>query len=381
MRSRDEPSGAAELVDRTGTRYPLDVPRWRGDDGGPLMVTPTAAMTPDEVDAGSRSHWRYRAALPAGIGREVSLGEGHTPLVEARVGGVGLKAKLEWFNPTASFKDRGVSVMMSMLAGQGVDAVLEDSSGNGGASVAAYAAACGVRATILAPGSTSQNKTLQSRMHGAAVELVPGSREQTAREALRRSAGIFYASHNWHPMFLQGVKLLAYEIWEDLGFRAPANVVVPAGAGSLVLGCGIGFGELLRAGQIARMPRLLVAQPENCAPIAAAFRAGAADVVACDEWTPTIAEGTSITAPVRGPEVLAAIRDSRGEVQTVTEEQIRSATHHLAGLGLYVEPTSAVAAAAVGRFVARGLLDPDEETVLVLTGSGLKAADALRRLV
>lgn len=92
----------------------------------------------------------------------------------------------------------------------------------------------------------------------------PALRQGTADEAVRQAGSIFYASHNWHPFFLQGTKLIAYEIWEDLGFRAPENVIVPAGAGSLVLGCWIGFSELLRAGQIDRLPRILAVQPENC---------------------------------------------------------------------------------------------------------------------
>ena len=164
--------------------------------------------------------------------------------------------------------------MVSVLAHQGVGDILEDSSGNGGASVAAYAAAAGIAAKILAPDSTSEAKTLQSRMHGAALELVPGPRQATADEAVRQASERFYASHNWHPFFLQGTKLMAYEIWEDLGFQAPDAVLIPVGAGSLALGCSIGFNELLRAGAIARLPRLLVVQPEHCSPLARAFAAG-----------------------------------------------------------------------------------------------------------
>ena len=98
--------------------------------------------------------------------------------------------------------------------------------------------------------STSPAKTVQMRAHGASVELVPGSRQDTADAAVRRSETIFYASHNWHPFFLQGTKTLAYELWEDLGFRAPDNIITPCGAGSNVLGCEIGFSELLRGGEI-----------------------------------------------------------------------------------------------------------------------------------
>ncbi len=156
--------------------------------------------------------------------------------------------------PTGSFKDRGASVMLSLLRAQGVSAVLEDSSGNGGAAISAYAAAGGMAATIMAPASTSPAKLVQMRAHGATLELVPGTRQDTSDAAVRRAADIFYASHNWHPFFLHGTKTLAYELWEDLGFRAPDNVITPCGAGSNVLGCEIGFSELQRAGEIDALP-------------------------------------------------------------------------------------------------------------------------------
>lgn len=368
------------LVDRAGRRYPLDEPRWRGDDSSPLLVEPLPGITRADVAGATRSQWRYAAALPLSIGRPVTLGEGCTPLLPFDVDGVPLSVKPEWLNPTASFKDRGTSVMMSVLAAQGVTAMLEDSSGNGGSSVAAYAAAAGIRATILAPESTSPAKIQQSRAHGATVELVPGDRQATADEAIRRSASTVYASHNWHPYFLQGTKLLAYEIWEDLGFRAPDAVVLPAGAGSLVLGCHLGFGELLRSGAIGHRPRLLVAQPAHCAPLVAAFAAGAPAVTA-GRWQPTVAEGTAIAAPVRDREVLAAIRASAGDLTAVAEADIAPATFELARRGLYAEPTSAIVLPAIREFLRRGTLRRGETTVAVLTGSALKAADTVGRLL
>lgn len=364
------------LFDRSGTRYPIERARWRGDDGSPLMVGPLPGMSPDQIDADERSQWRYRAALPTLPTRRISLGEGWTPLVPSTVFGENVLVKPEWFNPTGSFKDRGTSVMMSVLAEQGIDQILEDSSGNGGASVAAYAAAAGIRATILAPESTSPAKLLQARAHGAEVQLVPGSRADTSTEAIRQSQRLFYASHNWHPFFLQGIKLLAYELWEQLGFRAPDNVVIPAGAGSLVLGCDLGFTELLAAGQIHTLPRLLVAQPSNCAPLVRAFEGGA-DEVAAASWAPTIAEGTAIANPVRDREVLAAIRLSGGAMAAIAEEAIADASRELASHGFYAEPTSAMAAAGLTVFRERKVIEPGQTTVLILTGSGLKSASTM----
>jgi threonine synthase len=375
---RNEPRYVDE---RSGASYPIcgDL-RWRGDDGAPLTVSPLPGITRADVDTGTRSLWRYRAALPVSLPDPVSLGEGCTPLVERDWGGAPALFKLEWFSPTGSFKDRGTSVMVSFLRQHGVPEVIEDSSGNGGASVSAYCAAAGIRATILAPESTSPSKVLQSRAYGAAVELVPGDRDATAAEALRRSVRTAYAGHNWHPLFLQGIKTLAYELWEDLGFVAPDAVVTVAGAGSMVLGLDIGFTELLAAGQIARRPRLLVAQPANCAPIHASFRAGGEDLVPT-RFAPTVAEGTAIREPVRLPEVLRAVRRSDGDMAAIEEDAIAAAARRLAATGLYAEPTSATAAAALDVFRTRGAVRPDETTVVLLTGTGLKAAAAMAELV
>ena len=200
---------------RSGTVYPLSAPRWCADgkdaNGSPipLMLTELPGIKRAQIDTATRSLWRYRAAFPLECAAPISLGEGCTPLVSRAFGAAGATVhfKCEWFNPTCSFKDRGTSVMLSLLRQQGITDVLEDSSGNGGASVACYAAAGGLKATIMAPDSTSPAKTVQMRSHGAAVELIPGSRQATADAAVaahgRDGGSLFYASHNWHPFFLQ----------------------------------------------------------------------------------------------------------------------------------------------------------------------------------
>ena len=282
--------------------------------------------------------------------------------------------------PTGSFKDRGASVMLSLLRAQGIEHVLEDSSGNGGAAVSAYAAAGGMRATIMAPESTSPAKTVAMRACGATVELIPGSRQATSDAAVARAESVFYASHNWHPFFLHGTKTLAYELWEDFGFSVPDNIITPCGAGSNVLGCGIGFDELLRAGQIDRMPRIFASQPAMCGPIAASFLAGEATPVDTP-IAPTIAEGTAIAQPIRLREVLGTLRSTGGGAVMVSEQEITDATFDLARMGIYVEPTSAQASAALRQLLAAGTITPDQTTVLVLTGSGLKATPRIAEMM
>jgi threonine synthase len=359
---------SAYLDPRTGQTWPLDTPRWCGPDGQPLLLTDLPGIGRDDILAGERSLWRYRAALPFVPAAPISLGEGCTPLLAGQWAGAPVRFKCEWFMPSGSFKDRGASVMLSLLRAQGVTKVLEDSSGNGGAAISTYAAAGGMKAKILVPDSTSPAKTVQSRAAGAQIELIPGSRQDCAEAALAQASRIFYASHNWHPFFLHGTKTLAYELWEDLGFRAPDNVIVPCGAGSNVLGCGIGFEELLRAGQIGRMPRIFAAQPAHCGPVARAFLNQPPEAV-----RPTIAEGTAIAQPIRTPELLRVLHESRGGAVLLEEDEIAEATRGLAQQGLYVEPTCAQAAAAFGRLLASGAIRNNETTVVVLTGSGLKS--------
>ncbi len=369
---------APVLLDRSGRRYPLSDRRWRGDDGGPLALSTLPGLTPEQIVQSERSLWRYQAALPVDPAHRVSLGEGLTPMIPLAWGEHRVHVKLEWFNPTSSFKDRGVSVMVSHLRAQGADRVLEDSSGNGGAAVAAYAAAAGIRAKIIVPAGTSAPKILQARAFRAEIELVVGTRDEVGAEAVRQSEHIAYASHNWHPMFIQGTKTIGYEIWEGLGFRAPDNVVLVAGAGSQILGCDIAFRELLAAGQIDRLPRLLVGQPEHWATIADALNG--ADPTSRGARVPTIAEGASIATPVRLPETVEALRRCGGAAVAVTEPQIHDSVRALAARGLYAEPTSAVAVAALDHFIADGGITPDQTTVVVLTGSGLKSADKMAPL-
>jgi threonine synthase len=371
IREADE-AGPAYLDPDSGQRLPLDTPLWRSRSGRPLMITPLPGITRNEIDRTRRSLWRYAKSLPVWVADPISLGEGCTPLVRRRVDGLEALFKLEWLMPTGSFKDRGASVMLSILRQQGIDAVLEDSSGNGGAAIACYAAAAGLRAKILAPASTQPGKTVQMRAYGAEVELVNGTRQAAADEAARQSDKVFYASHNWQAFFLQGTKTLAYELWEDLDFGAPDNVIIPMGAGSNVLGCDTGFGELMRAREIDRLPRLFGVQPERCAPIHASFMAGV-DVPVAIETGPTVAEGTAIAEPVRLKEVIAAIRRSGGSTVAVSEEAIIEALWQVAKAGLNVEPTSAAAVAALRQLRETGVIKPEEITVLVLTGSGLKA--------
>lgn len=369
----------AYIDPKTGNNFPLDTPLWRSPEGNALMITELPGISRSDIDTSERSQWRYRKALPVEIQDPISLGEGMTPLLHRSLDGCPVQYKVEWFNPTASFKDRGASVMLSYLRQVGVPAILEDSSGNGGSAMAAYGAAGNVKVTILTPETTQAAKIAQMQAFGANVRLVPGPREASEEAAIRQSENTFYASHNWQAFFLQGTKLLAYELWEDFGFAAPDNVVVPASGGSNIMGLYIGFSELKRAGAIAKIPRIFCAQPANCAPVHVSFQAGAIDQVEC-EFAPTIAEGTAIKKPVRMGQLLASLRGSRGGTVTATEAEIEHSVRELTAMGLYAEPTSALGSAGARNLLRLEQISPGDTTAVILTGSGLKASQYMTSL-
>jgi threonine synthase len=370
-----------EYIDPSnGQCYPVDEPMWQSPAGGYLNLTPGSGLKRTDIDTSCRSVWRYAKAIRVPAADAVTLGEGWTPMVPMRWEGIEVQAKLEFMMPTGSFKDRGMTVMISYLKRCGLQQVLEDSSGNAGASLAAYAAAAGIQARILVPETASYPKIVQIAAMGADAVTIPGSRQDVADAALAMSAEIFYASHNRQAFFAEGTKTLAYEIWEQYGFDVPDHVVVPLGYGANVLGCEHGFRELLANGEIARIPKIHGVQAANCAPYFAAYVAGADHLVATRIET-TVAEGIASSQPTRVVEVLGAIRSSAGSIVAVSEAEIVSALGALARQGLYVEPTSAAAAAGLSQLIARGEIKAGEATVLVLTGSGLKSGDRIGALL
>jgi threonine synthase len=363
-----------------GRTVPTDRPRWRCDCGGPLELALGHGLTRRDIEVGEASLWRYAAALALRRPPAVSLGEGWTAVVRRQWQGASVWFKLESQMPTGSFKDRGTAVMINHLLEVGVGPIHEDSSGNAGASIATYAAAAGIPCRIYVPALAPRAKLVQIAAAGAEVRAIPGSRQAVTEAALAAAGESFYASHNWHPYFIEGTKTLAFELWEQLGFRVPDNVLVPTGYGSNILGLERGFDELERAGEIAARPRLFAVQAANCAALAAAWEAGA-DAFVPFTPAPTIADGIATMRPVRMTEVLRALRRSRGGVVAVAEEEIAPAFAALGRLGLFVEPTAATAGAALTRLMRDGTINPSETTVAVLTGSGLKAAERISQLL
>ncbi len=367
-----------------GATMPADRPVWRCACGSHLNLAPGPGLARGDIVSAEASLWRYRGALALEGPARVSLGEGWTPLMIRDWAGTPVHFKLESQMPTGSFKDRGTAVMLNHLIEVGVGPIHEDSSGNAGSSIATYAAAAGLPCRIYVPVSAPRGKIVQIATSGAEVRAIPGTRQAVTEAALAtgNAAGgeSFYASHNWHPFFIEGTKTLAYELWEQLGFRVPDNILVPTGYGSNILGLDRGFDELERSGEITRRPRLFAVQAENCAAFAAAWAAGAAGYVPFTSGV-TAADGIATVKPVRMPEVLRALRRSRGGVVAVPEAEISPALRALGRLGLFVEPTAATAGAALSQLLRGGTIRADETTIVVLTGHGLKATDKIAELL
>lgn len=312
--------------------------------------------------------WRYRNffGLPEHIGT-VSLGEGDTPLVWDVVEGRQIAFKCEYLNPTGSFKDRGSATLIGFLHYKGVREAIEDSSGNAGASFAAYSARAGIQAKVYIPESASGPKRMQIAAYGAEVIPVAGPRSNAA-EAVRKEADRqkVYASHAYLPFNLPGYATLAFELVEQL-HQAPGAVILPVGQGGLLLGLLRGFQALVQAGEISKFPKLIGVQARLCAPLWAAFLYGYGGLQWVSEG-PTIAEGIRVRYPLRGDVILHTMAEHQGEFVSVDEEHIPPGRDQLARRGFYVEMTSAVVWNALEQLLPQ-LSDP---IVVVLTGSGLK---------
>ncbi len=320
------------------------------------------------------SLWRYRSTFPINADTPpITLNEGITPILPLYPSDASHYVKLDYLCPTGSYKDRGASVLITYLKSLDVTEIVEDSSGNAGAALAAYAARAGIRCTIYCPETTSKSKLNQISAYGAELELILGNRMATTEAVKKVAQNTCYASHNWHPVFLEGTKTIAFEIIEQLHGLSPTHVICPVGFGSIYLGLYIGFKELYDAGIIEHLPRLLGVQPETCCPIYNAYRNRTPTITRMSQTAPTLAEGITAELPIRADQILDTIRNTNGAFTTVNDTDIRTGQKELAERGIYVEPTSAVIIKAYQKFQQEGIINSGGTTVSILTGSGLKA--------
>jgi threonine synthase len=212
-------------------------------------------------------------------------------------------------------------------------------------------------------------------MYGAHLHRIPGSREDTARAAFEAAEECFYASHSWNPFFFQGTKPFAFEIWEQMGRKAPDTLLIPAGNGTLLIGAYLGFKDLLRQGFIQHIPKIIAVQAQNCCPIYNMFEK--TTTAFCSGENHTIAEGIAIREPVRGSQIVDILRETGGHVIIVSEEEIKYSLLEICRSGIYIEPTSASVIAAIRKY----RMSQGESVAVPLTGSGLKSTEKLLKLL
>lgn len=328
----------------------------------------------------SRGIWNYLQAEVFGKAQTVvTLGEGFTPLLWGsieRENGKPIEVgfKCEYLNPTGSFKDRGSAACIQFLISRGIVTVYEDSSGNAGASIAAYAARAGLKTHIYVPAHASGVKKEQMLMVGATLHSIEGSRSivtDVLRSDLQAQASqsLCYASHAAMPFNLAGYATLAIELFDQMG-SVPGSILLPAGQGGLLLGVAMGFEWLKAQRKIDTLPQIFGVQARACAPLWAVYSYGATGLALVTEGE-TIAEGIRIKYPLRGDAVLQAVERSRGAFFVVDEDEIIQGMKIAARMGLMIEATSAVVFPILLNY-GHTMKQP---LVVILTGSGYKSLE------
>jgi threonine synthase len=325
--------------------------------------------------------WRYAAVLPLRDGEQpVTLGEGATPLhdlpaLAREVGVARLWVKDEGLNPTASFKARGMSAAVTRAKALGVPGFVVPTAGNAGAALAAYAAAAGIPVRVYAPASTPSPILATIRALGADLQLVEGHIGDAGKQSRA-----FAAAESWfdvstlrEPYRIEGKKTMGLELVEQLGWSLPTHIIYPTGGGTGLIGMWKVFAEMRDGGWLprdVRLPHMVVAQADGCAPMVRAFHDGADHATPWENPT-THASGLRVPGPLGDRLILRALRESRGDAASVSEETIRADTLRLGrASGIDAAPEGGCALGVLDLLVREGRIPPDAEVLLFNTGSG-----------
>lgn len=337
--------------------------------GKPLDVEITDEFSAQHIERTS-SVWRYLSFFPYIKKNDiVTLGEGLTPLVKLSDN---VYVKLDNLNPTGSFKDRGSTTLVSALhriIKKANACISEDSSGNAGASMAAYAARAKLRTKIYVPETVSGPKFKQIQFYGAEVARIAGDRAKVAEEAQKPEPGKIYVGHILHPLFRDGIRSIAYEIAEQLQWKTLVTIYLPVSAGTLLLGVLSGLRHMFESGAIKYMPKVIACQTEQVSPLYHRF-------LSLPYLPPlkvaSVADALVSTNPPFLDMMTGKLKEANGDVAIVNENDVCIAFRQLARNGFFVEPSSAVAYAAFKNRAREKRTFGDEKAIVVLTGSGLK---------
>ncbi|MBV9313408.1 MAG: threonine synthase [Pseudonocardia sp.] len=355
---------------------------------GPLEIAyGFGPVTRAEIEAGPKSIWRYRSLLP--VPSDVHLypntEPGLTRLIRADRLGAELGIKNLWLkddtgNPTHSFKDRVVAVALAAARELGFRVLACPSTGNLANAVAAAAARAGWRSVVLVPSSLEPAKILMTAVYGTTLIAVDGNYDDANRLATELAAeeeDWAFVNVNVRPYYAEGSKTLGFEVAEQLGWRLPEQIVVPVASGSQLTKVDKAFRELGELGLVEPVPyRMFGAQATGCSPVSVAFAEGH-DVVR-PVRPDTIARSLAIGNPADGPYVLDSVRRTGGAVTDVSDAEVVDGIRLLARTeGIFAETAGGVTVACTRKLVNAGQLDPDADTVLLITGDGLKTLDAV----
>jgi len=359
---------------------------------GPLEVSyEFGKIRREDIEAGPRSIWRYRDLLPvpSDVDSHPNTQPGLTRLVKADRLGAALGLKNLWVkddtgNPTHSFKDRVVAVALAAARQLGFRVLACPSTGNLANATAAAAARAGWESVVLIPSSLEKAKILTTAVYGGALIAVDGNYDDVNRLATELAGeheDWAFVNVNVRPYYAEGSKTLAYEVAEQLGWRLPEQIVVPIASGAQLTKVDKGFREFGELGLVEATPyRVFGAQATGCSPVSAAYKAGQ-DVVQ-PVRPDTIARSLAIGAPADGPYVLDVVRRTNGAIEDVTDEEIVEGIRLLARTeGIFTETAGGVTVATTKKLIETGQLDPNAETVLLITGDGLKTLDAIENHV
>jgi threonine synthase len=380
---------ATRLICREcGAESPLGPSYACTDCFGPLEVGYSyGPISRETIEAGPRNIWRYRDLLPvpAGIADIPNLEPGWTPLVRAHNLGRELGLRSLWVkddsaNPTHSFKDRVVAVALAAAREFGFTTLACPSTGNLANAVAAAAARAGIRSVVLVPADLEAQKIVMTAVFGGTLVTVEGTYDDVNRVASQLAEeheDWAFVNVNVRPYYAEGSKTLGFEVAEQLGWRLPAQVVIPVASGAQLTKVDKAFGELGTLGLVEPTPyKIFGAQATGCSPVAAAFKAGH-DVVA-PVRPDTIAKSLAIGNPADGPYVLDTCRRTGGAVEDVSDEEVVEGIKLLARTeGIFAETAGGVTVAVLRKLLEAGQLDPEADTVVFNTGDGLKTVDAI----
>ncbi len=326
--------------------------------------------------------WRWHELLPVfDIKNVVTLGEGDSPLLSVPRAGAGLGTenlyvKDESFNPTGSFKARGISAAISKAKELGITKIVIPTAGNAGGAAAAYAARAGIAAKIIMPKDTPRANIQESRIAGAEVILVDGLIDKAAQLAgeFSRDEGWLDISTFKEPYRVEGKKIMAYELAEFFNWELPDVIIYPTGGGTGLVGMWKAFSEMETLGWLKnnKKPRMVSVQSDGCAPVVRAFNAGS-DTNEYWAKAQTIASGLRVPKSFADRLIMKALYESNGAAEAVSDEKISAAQKFLAsGEGIFAAPEGAATFAALQSLLKKGWIKPYEKVVLFNTGTGLK---------